>query len=49
MSKIENIHRLLNYGWQDSTIASYLMIKKPIVRYYRKKLKINISKYKFFY
>ena len=37
----ERIVKLLAYGWPDRIIAKYLMIKPKVVKYYRKKYKIQ--------
>ncbi len=44
-----SICRLLDYGWPDRVIASYLMIKPTIVKYYRKKNGIVRDEYQGFY
>ena len=44
-----SIYRLLDYGWPDRVIASYLMIKPTIVKYYRKKSGILKDEYQGFY
>ncbi len=43
------IIKLLEYGWPDRIIASYLMIKPAIVKYYRKKYRIIRNEYQGFY
>ena len=45
----KSVLQLLSYGWQDKTIASYLMIKPTIVSYYRKKHGIVRDEYQGFY
>jgi hypothetical protein len=44
-----SIQTLLNFGWSDKNIASYLMIKLNIVRYYRRKAGVNKNAYQDFY
>lgn len=43
------ILKLLKYGWPDKIIANYLMIKPNIVKYYRKKYKIDRNEYQGYY
>ncbi|HRV14329.1 MAG TPA: hypothetical protein P5130_03445 [Spirochaetota bacterium] len=45
----KTIIKLLEYGWPDRIIASYLMIKPAIVKYYRKKYRITRNEYQGFY
>jgi hypothetical protein len=44
-----SIQTLLYFGWSDRSIASYLMIKPNIVRYYRKKTGIYKNEYQAYY
>jgi hypothetical protein len=44
-----SIQSLLSFGWSDRSIASYLMIKPNIVKYYRKKTGINRNEYQIYY